>query len=88
MNDDRYVPKVIIKIRSFHHALFITWFVAKVARRVSIVEQELLTLPAYLGLSPIFSGVRVANSLVLCVVIEEHYFPFVFFLLSIVLSVL
>ena len=34
---------------------------------MSLVEQELLTLSEYLRSPPIFSGVRVARSLVLCV---------------------
>ena len=32
-----------------------------------LVEQELLTLPEHLSSSPVFSGVRVTRSLVLCV---------------------
>jgi hypothetical protein len=36
-------------------------------RRVPLVEQELLTLPEHLSSSPVFSGVRVTRSLVLCV---------------------
>ena len=39
----------------------------KVARRVPLVEQELLTLPDHLRSSPVFSEVRVTRSLVLCV---------------------
>ena len=35
--------------------------------RVSLVEQELLTLPDHLSSSPVFGGVRVNPSLVLCV---------------------
>jgi hypothetical protein len=34
--------------------------------RVSLLKQELLTLPEHLSLTPVFSGVRVARSLVLC----------------------
>jgi len=37
------------------------------ARRVSLVEQELLTLLKHLSSLPVFSGVRVTRSLVLCV---------------------
>ena len=39
-----------------------------VARRVSHVEQKLLTLSGHLSSLPVFSGVRVARSLVLCIV--------------------
>jgi hypothetical protein len=48
--------------------------------RVSLVEQELLTLSS----PPVFSGVRVTRSLVLWIVVC----PFVYFLLAIVGSVL
>jgi len=41
--------------------------VTKLTRLVSLVEQELLTLPEHLSLPPDFSGVRVTRSLVLCV---------------------
>ena len=37
------------------------------SRRVSLVEQELLTLPEYPSSPSVFSGVRVTRSLVLCV---------------------
>jgi hypothetical protein len=36
-------------------------------RRMSLVEQELLTLPEHLSLPPAFSEVRVTRSLALCV---------------------
>jgi hypothetical protein len=36
-------------------------------RQVSIVKQELLTLPEHMSSPPIFGGVRVTRSLVLCV---------------------
>jgi len=36
-------------------------------RRVPLVEQELLTLQDHLSSSPVFSGVRVTQSLILCV---------------------
>jgi len=51
------------------------------------VEQELLTLPAqHLRSRSVVSGVRVARSLVLCVMFVDHCLTF--FLLAIVLSVL
>jgi len=47
----------------------IIWFVIiRVTRRVSLVEQELLTLLVHLSSPPVFSVVCVARSLVLCVV--------------------
>ena len=51
------------------------------SRWVSLVAQELLTLPEHLS----FSGIRVTRSLVLCVFFGSL---FVLFLLAIVLSVL
>ena len=42
----------------------ITGFVTRLTRRVSLVEQELTTLPEHLSLPPVFSGVRVTRSLV------------------------
>jgi hypothetical protein len=53
--------------RSFPHSWFISGFVTRLTRRVPLVEQELLTLPEYLSSPPVFSGVRVTRSLVLCV---------------------
>ena len=54
------------------------------------MELELLTLPEHLGSSPVFSGVRVAQSLVFCVMFCRSLFvcSFVLFLLVIVLFVL
>jgi len=43
-------------------------FVTRVTRCVSQVEQELLTFPEYLILSPVCSGVRVARFFVFYVV--------------------
>ena len=53
------------------------------------VEQELITLPEHLSSPPVFSGVHVTRSLVLCVCFVDHWVSFcTFFLLAIVLSVL
>jgi len=49
-----------------------------------LVEQELLTLPDHLSSSPVFSGVRVTRSFVLCVCFVDNCL----FYLDIVLSVL
>jgi len=51
-----------------------------------LVEQELLTLLGHPSSPQVFSGVRVTQSLVLCVCFVVC--PFVLFLLAIVLSVL
>ena len=52
--------------QSLWHA---TWFVTRLTRCrwVSLVEQELLTIPEHLSSPPGFRGVRVTRSLVLCV---------------------
>ena len=49
------------------HSRLITRFVTRLTRQVPLVEQELLTLPEHLSSPPVFSGVRVTRSLVLCV---------------------
>jgi hypothetical protein len=53
------------------------------------VEQELLTLPVHMSSPPVFSGVRVTRSLILCVCFVDRCLSFLyFFLLAVVLSVL
>ena len=44
-----------------------TGFIPRLTRRVPQVEQELLTLPDHPSSHPVFNGVRVTRSLVLCV---------------------
>jgi hypothetical protein len=66
-NDHGYVPLVVNTSRSFHHSWLITWLITRLKRRVPLVEKELPTLPEHLSWLPIFSGVRVNRSLVLCV---------------------
>jgi hypothetical protein len=61
-------------------------FVARVTRRVPLVEQELPTLPEHMNSPPVFSGIRVTRALTLCVMFCRSLF--VLFLLAIVLSVL
>jgi hypothetical protein len=59
----------------------ITGFVTRLIRRVSLVEQELLTLPEHLNSSQVLSGVRVTRSLVLYVCFVDRclsFFPFSF----------
>ena len=59
---------------SFPHSWLITGFVTRVARRVPLVVQELLTFPEHMGSSPVFRGIRVARSLGFCVVICRSLF--------------
>ena len=49
-------------------------FVTRLKRRVSLVEQELLTLPEHLNSPPVFSGVHVTRTLVLYVCFVDRCF--------------
>ena len=60
--------------------------VARVTRRLSLVDQELLTVPEHLSSPLAFSGVRVTRSLVLCVFCRSLFFPLSVFFCAIVLS--
>ena len=62
--------------RSFPHSWLITVFVTILTRWVSLVEQELLTLPEHLSSPPDFSGVRVTRSLVLYVCFADRCLSF------------
>ena len=54
-------------------------FVTRVTQRVPLLEQELPTLPEHMSSLPVFSGVRVTRSLVLCVCFVDHCLTFFFF---------
>ena len=71
-----YVPLVVNTSRSFPHSRLITGFLTRLTRRVPLVEQELLTLQEHMSSPPVFSGVRVTQSLVLYVCFVDHYLPF------------
>ena len=88
--DHGYVPLVVNTSRSFPHSRLITGFVTRLTRRVRLVKQELPTLPEHLISPPVFNGVRVTQSLVLCVCFVERCLSFCifFFFLGNVLSVL
>ena len=58
---------------------FMTVFDTKVTQRVPLVDQELLTLQEYLISSTSFSVVRVARTLVLCVIFVGRCLYFFFF---------
>jgi hypothetical protein len=88
-NDHGYVPLVVNTTRSFPHSWLITGSTTRLTRRVSLVEEELITLPEHLSSPPVCSGVRVSRSLVLCACFVERCLSFcIFFFLVIVLSVL
>ena len=76
----RYVPLVVNTSWSFPlYDLIITVFVARLTRRVSLVEQELLTRREHMSSPPVYDGVRVTQSLVLCVCFVDRYlsiYPF------------
>jgi len=55
---------------------------------VPLVEQELRILPEQMSSSPVFSGVHVTRSLVLCVCFVDRCLSFVLFPFVIVLCVL
>ena len=71
-----YVPLVVNTSRSFHHSRLVNGFVTRFTRRVSLMKQELNTLPEHLGSPPVFSGVRVMRFLVLCVCFVDHCLSF------------
>jgi hypothetical protein len=48
-NDREYVSLVVNTFRSCRRSLLITGFVTRLTRRMSLVEQELLTLPYHRG---------------------------------------
>jgi len=60
----------------FGWAYRITGFVTRVTQWVRLVEQELLTLPEHLSSPPVFSGVHVDGSFVLCVCFVDLHLPF------------
>ena len=62
-----------LSYKHFPHSLLITGFVTRLTRRVPLLEQELLTLP-------VFSGIRVTRSLVLCVWFIDSCLSFCTFL--------
>ena len=64
-------------------------FVTRLTRRVPLVEKELHTLKEHLCSSPVFSGVYVTQSLVLCVMFCRSLFvPLLFFFWPLCWSVL
>jgi hypothetical protein len=75
-NDHGYVPLVVNTSQSFPHSWIITGFVSRLTRQVPLVEQDLLTLLEHLSLPPVFSGVCVIRSLVLCVCFVDRCLSF------------
>ena len=80
-NDYGYVPIVLSTSWSFPHSWLITRFGTRLTWRVPLVEQEMLTLPEHLSSPSVLSGVRVTQSLVLCVCFVDRclsFCPFAF----------
>jgi hypothetical protein len=75
-----YASFVVISIRTFLHSLLVTWSVIKVIWRVSLLEQELLTIPDHLCFPRDFDFLCVAQSLGFCVVFcrSLYVWPFCF----------
>jgi hypothetical protein len=87
-NDNGNVPLVVNTSRSFPHSGFITGLLSRLTRRVSLVEQELLTLPEHLNSPTVFSEIHCIRSLVLCACFVDRCLSFCLFVLAIVWSVL
>lgn len=79
------LPKLCVE-HHFHMAWY--WCHLTVTRLVSLVEQEVPTLPQHMCSPAVFVWVRVARSFFLCNVLFIVVCSFVLFLLTIVLSVL
>jgi hypothetical protein len=72
-------PRICFTSWSFPRSWLITGFVTRLTWRVSLVEQELLTLPKHPSLPPVISGVRVTRSLVLYVCFDDRCFSLCLF---------
>jgi hypothetical protein len=66
-NDHGYVLLVVNTFRSFPHSRLVTELVSRLTRRMPLVVQELPTIPEHMSSSPVFNGIHVTRSLVLCV---------------------
>jgi hypothetical protein len=75
-NDHGYVALFVSTFWSIPHSRLIIGFVTRLTWRVSLVEQELFTLPEQLTSSPVYSGVRDTRSLVLCVYFVDRCLSF------------
>ena len=74
--------QTIDKQRSFKHFSVLSSFMTyhrvcnQSTRRVALVERELLNLPEHMSSHPVFRGVRITRSLVLCVCFVDHCLSF------------
>jgi hypothetical protein len=75
-NDHGSVPFVVRTSRSFPHSWHINVFVTRLTRRMSLVGQELSSLPKHLCSPPVFSGVHVTRSLLVYVCFADRCLSF------------
>ena len=75
-NNHGYVPLFVSTSRFFPRSWLVIGFVTRLTRRVSLVEQQLLTRTEQLNSPPVFSGVRVTRSLVLYVCFVDRCLSF------------
>ena len=73
---DIKVYSTVYCFQSSPHSWLITRFVARLTRWVPHVEQELLTLLEHLSSPPVFSGVHITPSLLLCVCFLDRCLSF------------
>jgi hypothetical protein len=66
------------KLWNIPHSWVSTGSVTRLTQRVSLVEQELLTLSEHLSSPPVFNEVRVTWSIVWCVCFIDRFCPFSF----------
>jgi hypothetical protein len=71
-----YVPFIVSTCRSFSRS----WLITRVSRQVSLVKQELPTLQEHPSSLPVFREVRVARSLVVCVMFCRSLFVLMSFI--------
>ena len=86
----KQVSFAVVTIQStFHLSWLFTAFFTRETRRVSLVVQEILTIPEHTNSPSVFSGVIDAHYIVFCVVLCGSLFVFLsFILLEVLLSVL
>ena len=77
-HDQGYVPLDGYISRFFPHSRLIIGFVTRLTRQVPLVAQELPVLPEHLSSPPVFSGVSVTWSLLLCVCFVDRCLSFYF----------
>jgi hypothetical protein len=84
LNQGYLVVKLKLSLQTFHdrhhdlvnrHGIFVS-LMTRVTQQAPLEEQTLITLSDHQSAFPVFRGVRVAQSLVLCVVFCRSLYPF------------